>query len=159
MIANLVDKLLRHKLLDEYTAKCVKEQLTQGQSFGQALRLCGVAEEQPLRFLAKELGLDFVELDSCTISREFLSQFPARILLDRHILPLEDGDGLVAVTNEPFDNTGIDELRLTTGKDFQMALAPLVDIDRCIKRFLGVGADTVQTMISEAGENGLQTYT
>jgi len=156
MIADLVDKLLQHKLLDEYTAKRVKEQLTQGQSFGQALRLCGVAEEQPLRFLAKELGLDFVELDSCTISREFLSQFPARILLDRHILPLEDGEGLVAVTNEPFDNTGIDELRLTTGKDFQMALAPLVDIDRCIKRFLGVGADTVQSMISEAGENGLQ---
>lgn len=37
-----------------------------------------------------------------------------------------------------------------------MALAPLSEINRCIKRYLGVGADTVQSMVSEAGENGFQ---
>jgi type II secretion system protein E len=156
MVCTVVDKLLRSDVLDEHAATRVREQLNRGRPFGEALRANGIAEEKPLRFLAKELGLVFVELESRSISKEFLSQFPAKTLLDRHILPLQDGRGLLAVTNDPFDSTGTDELRLATGKDFQVALAPQADIDRCIKRFLGVGADTVQSMISEAADIGLQ---
>ncbi len=58
--------------------------------------------------------------------------------------------------SNPFDTSAIDELRLATGRDFQIALAPSAEIDQCIKQYLGVGADTVQSMISEAGENGFQ---
>ena len=76
----------------------------------EALHLAGVAEEQTLRFLAEELGLAFIELENQSLSKEFLAQFPAKILLDRHILPLQHEQGLVAVTNDPFDGTGIDEL-------------------------------------------------
>jgi general secretion pathway protein E/type IV pilus assembly protein PilB len=156
MIFNVIDRLLHSRVLDEHAAECIKGHLRLGQSFCEALRLSGIGEEQPLRFLAKELGLVFVELDGRSFSKDFLSQFPARVLLERHVLPLQDGHRLLAVTHDPFDGTAVDELRLATGKDLQMALAPLADIDRCLKRFLGVGADTVQSLISEAGENGLQ---
>jgi len=157
MVATVVDKLLRSDVLDEQAALQVREKLNRGRSFSEALRLAGVTEERPLRFIAEVLGLAYVELENQTLSKEFLSQFPAKTLLDRHILPLQDDDrGLFAVTNDPFDNTAMDELRMATGKDFQAALAPLSDIDRCLKRSLGVGADTVQSMISQAGENGLQ---
>ncbi len=156
MVATVVDKLLRSDVLDEQAALQVREKLNRGRSFSEALRLAGVAEERPLRFIAEVLGLAYVELENQTLSKEFLSQFPAKTLLDRHILPLQDERGLLAVTNDPFDNTAMDELRMATGKDFEAALAPLSDIDRCLKRSLGVGADTVQSMISQAGENGLQ---
>ena len=156
MVATVVDKLLRSDVLDEQAALQVREKLNRGRSFCEALRLAGVAEERPLRFIAEVLGLAYVELENQTLSKEFLSQFPAKTLLDRHILPLQDDRGLLAVTNDPFDNTAMDELRMATGKDFELALAPLSDIDRCLKRSLGVGADTVQSMISQAGEDGLQ---
>ena len=156
MVATVVDKLLRSDVLDEQAALQVREKLNRGRSFCEALHLAGVAEERPLRFIAEALGLAYVELENQTLSKDFLSQFPAKTLLDRHILPLQAERGLLAVTNDPFDNTAMDELRLATGKDFELALAPLSDIDRCLKRFLGVGADTVQSMISQAGENGLQ---
>jgi type II secretion system protein E len=149
--------MLDQGLIDESAARRISESLAQGEPPARAFAACGVADEPLLRFLARELGLAFVELESRAFSREFLARFPARLLLDKHILPVEgDNGGLLAVTSDPFDTSAIDELCLATGRDFQIGLAPLADIDRCIKRHLGVGADTVQSMISQAGENGLQ---
>jgi general secretion pathway protein E len=153
----LADRMRTHGLIEESTARRISELLTGGESPVRAFAACGVADEPLLRFLARELGLAFVELEGRIFPREFLARFPARILLDKHIMPVEgDAGELLAVTSDPFDTSAVDELRLATGRDFQIALAPLADIDRCIKRHLGVGADTVQTMISQAGENGLQ---
>lgn len=153
----LVHRMLDQGLIDESTARGISGLLSEGEPPTRAFTVCGVAEEPLLRFLARELGLPFIDLEQKTFTREFLVKFPARILLDKHIMPVQGDNGdLLAVTSDPFDTSAIDELRLATGRDFQVALAPLAEIDRCIKRYLGVGADTVQSMISEAGENGLQ---
>jgi type II secretion system protein E len=153
----LVDRMVDQGLIDESAARGISGLLAGGEPPSRAFTACGVADDTLLRFLARELGLAFVELDQQEFSKEFLAQFPARVLLDKHIMPVQGNDSeLLAVTSNPFDTSAIDELRLATGREFQMALAPLTEIDRAIKRHLGVGADTVQSMISEAGENGLQ---
>jgi len=153
----LVDKMLKEGLIDKATAQEVQLSLSEGEHPARAFAITGLAEDALLRFLAKEFQCPYMELEQCSFTKKFLAQFPARVLLDRHVIPVDDGDGgLLTVTSNPFDTSAIDELRLATGRDFQMALAPLADIDRCIKQYLGVGADTVQSMISEAGENGLQ---
>lgn len=145
-------------LLDEQTAERVRASCSEGNTLDQALLVTGgLAEEQMLRYLAREFQFPYVDLEEYHPSKAFLSQFPARILLERHVVPLEEHDGIVLVaTCRVFDTGGVDELRLATGKDFRLALALSSEIDRCIKRCLGVGADTVQSMVSEAAENGLQ---
>ena len=149
--------MLGQGLIDESVARGIDELLAEGEPPARAFAVSGISEESLLRFLSCELGFPFVELEGRTFSKEFLSQFPARLLLDRHIMPVESETGeLLAATSDPFDTSAVDELCLATGHDFQVALAPLAEIDRCIKRYLGVGADTVQSMISEAGGNGLQ---
>jgi general secretion pathway protein E/type IV pilus assembly protein PilB len=153
----LVNRMVDQGLIDESVARGISGLLAEGEPPSRAFTTCGVAEDALLPFLARELGLAFVEIEQQEFSKEFLAQFPARILLDKHILPVPGPNGqLFAVTSNPFDTSAIDELRLASGRDFQVGLAPQVAIDRCIKRYLGVGADTVQSMISEAGENGLQ---
>jgi len=153
----LVNRMVDQGLIDESAARGISGLLAGGEPPSRAFTTCGVTDDVLLRFLAKELGLTFVELEQQEFSKEFLAQFPARILLDKHIVPVQGNDSeLLAVTSNPFDTSAIDELRLATGREFQIALAPQAEIDRCIKRYLGVGADTVQSMISEAGENGLQ---
>jgi type II secretion system protein E len=153
----LVDKMVREGLIDEAAAKGVRASLSRGERPTRAFMTVGLAEEEMLRFLAREFRCPYVELDKCSFPKKFLAQFPARVLLDRHVIPVETGDdNLLTVMSNPFDTSAIDELRLATGRDFQMALAPLANIDHCIKQHLGVGADTVQSMISEAGENGFQ---
>ena len=153
----LVDKMVQEGLIDESKARGIRGLLAKGELPIRALTTSGLAEDELLRFLAIEFGCTYVELEKYSFSKKFLSQFPASILLDKHVIPLDTGNGdLLTVTSNPFDTSAIDELRLATGRDFQIALAPLTDIDRCIKQYLGVGADTVQSMITEAGENGLQ---
>ncbi|MBN1507839.1 MAG: type II secretion system ATPase GspE [Sedimentisphaerales bacterium] len=157
MMNALVNRMVDKGLIDESAARGITGLLAEGEPPARAFAVNGVAEETLLRFLAHELRLPFVELEHRTFSKESLAKFPARILLEKHILPVEGEDSaLLAVTSDPFNTSAVDELRLATGKDFHIALAPLAEIDRCIKRYLGVGADTVQSMISEAGENGLQ---
>ncbi len=153
----LVDKMVEQGLIDESAARGIHGLLAAGEPPTRAFAACGLAEEPLLRFWSRQFDCPYVEMDKYTFSKEFLAQFPARVLLDKHVMPVEDGDGRVlVVTNNPFDTSAIDELRLATGQDFQVALAPLAEIDRCIKLHLGVGADTVQSMLSEAGGNGLQ---
>jgi type II secretory ATPase GspE/PulE/Tfp pilus assembly ATPase PilB-like protein len=153
----LVNRMVDQGLIDETAARGIAGLLAEGEPPARAFAVNGVAEETLLRFLAHELNLPYVELEHRAFSKESLARFPARILLEKHIVPVEGEHGeLLAVTSDPFNTSAVDELRVATGKDFHIALAPLAEIDRCIKRYLGVGADTVQSMISEAGENGLQ---
>ncbi len=108
------------------------------------------SEEAVLRALAKRFEIPYVELAEFTAPREFLNQFPAKLLLTEHLLPLREENGAIVVaTCRVFDSTPIDELRLATGKELRPALAPSEQIDRCIKRLLGIGADTLQSMAME----------
>lgn len=153
----LVDRMVRQGLIEESAARGIRGLLASGEPPTRAFAACGLAEEPLLRFWASEFGCPYVELEQRSFSKEFLSQFPARVLLDKHVIPVSEASGeVLVVSSNPFDTSAVDELRLATGRDLRAALAPLADIDRCIKRYLGVGADTVQSMISQAGENGLQ---
>lgn len=120
-----------------------------------------LTEQQLLQHLAQEFQCPYLEnLDRYSTSRDALSRFDARILLERQIAPIElEKDHLYAVISDPFDLTGIEELRLLTGCDLEIALAPKTEIARYIKQYLGLGADTIQTMMDEAQANGLQFLT
>jgi len=147
---NIVADIVKAGLLDDAASYRVKESIAQGSSLYDALTSAGVPVDQTLQYLSNLFCYPFITLDQHELTKEFLSQFPARILLDKHVLPLSDAGTMLAVVGNPFDTSGVDELRLATGQDFAIALAPISDIDRCVKRHLGVGADSVQTMISDA---------
>jgi len=62
----------------------------------------------------------------------------------------------VVATCRLFDTTGLGELRLASGRELRPALAPSAEIDRCLRRCLGTGADTVQSTVSDVGDAGIQ---
>lgn len=91
--SDIVDKMRKIGVLDEQTAKSVRSRLAEGNTLGQALLASGMPEEQILRYLADEFRNPYVDLEQYDPSKKFLSQFPARLLLDKHILPVEDAGG------------------------------------------------------------------
>jgi general secretion pathway protein E/type IV pilus assembly protein PilB len=156
-VQDVVAKLVSEGILDAESAHKVNEAVASGKSLDDALRVGG-AEDRIVRFLAGYFDVPFVDLEhdgaKLAPSKELLSKFPARILLDRQILPLsENGDGVTVVTSHIFDTAGLDELRLATGLDVHPVLAPATEIDRYIKKYLGVGADTLQSMGVNDDEN------
>ncbi len=154
----LIDKFSHAGLIDSVQAELIQRQMNNGFALMEAIRSGGLAEEPILRHLAQELGWTYAELDVSSVTKEFLGRFPARVLLDNHILPIPSGTNgdVLAVIADPFETSAVDELRLATGQDFQLGLAPKSDIDRMLKSYLGVGADSVQSMISEAQDSALR---
>lgn len=149
---DVLAKLIDEGLLDAEKAAQVRSAAAAGKPLDDALRAVnGVPEEKLLRCLAGYFDVPFIDLEKDAAKyappKELLAKFPARILLDRRLMPLsENGDGVAVVTSRIFDNTGLDELRLATGLDVHPVIAPSGEIDRFIKKYLGVGADTLQSM-------------
>jgi len=128
-----------------------------GTPLDEALREAGLPEDEVLRFLAREFDIPYADLEADPPSREVVSRFPARLLLKHGLLPVREDDGCVTVaTSRLSDTTGLDELRLVTGRNLRPAAATSEEINRCLRSFLGVGADTVQSLVSEADGDNVQ---
>ncbi|MEW6157113.1 MAG: GspE/PulE family protein [Verrucomicrobiota bacterium] len=109
------------------------------------------SEEVVLRWLAEEYEIPFTTLDDIEPDRQLLSLFPARVLLKEQLLPLRRSNGTVEVaTSRLFATQGLDSLKAMTGLRLQPVLAPTEAIEREIKKRLGVGADTIDTLDEEA---------
>ena len=157
-MAEILVRMRENGLLDEAAARAVEGLVAEGRPLDEALLAAGgMPEDQVLRYLAEEFHVPYVDIEQHAPEKEFLAKFPARILLQHGLLPLAQEDGIVTVaTNRLFDTSGIDELRLASGLEFRVALAPSAEINRYIKSLLGVGADTLQSLVSEAEDEGVQ---
>ncbi len=105
------------------------------------------SEASVLQWLAGEYGVAFTDLKSIEPDRELLSQFPARVLLKEELLPLRQANGAVEVaTSRLFATRGLDTLKVMTGLKLTPVLAPSESIRKEIKKRLGIGADTIDTL-------------
>jgi len=148
----------REGLLDGQAAQAVEALLADGTALDEALlSASGLPEERLLRRLAEEFHVPYADLETAHPDRAFLAQFPVRVLLTHRLLPLSQENGVVTVaTNRLFDTSGLDELRMASGLDMRPALAPSAEISRWISALLGVGADTLQSLVSEAEAAGVE---
>ena len=109
-------------------------------------------EIEVLRWLAGEYQVPFSALDDVDPDKQVLALFPARILLKEELLPLRRVNGSVEVaTSRLFATQGLDALKTMTGLRLQPVLAPREAILREMKKRLGVGADTIDTLAEEGG--------
>jgi len=110
-----------------------------------------LTETEVLQWLAREYDLGYTSLEDVEPDRQLLSLFPARILLKEELLPLRRVNGTVEVaTSRLFATQGLDALKSMTGLALKPILASSESIQREMKKRLGVGADTIDTL----GEEG-----
>jgi general secretion pathway protein E/type IV pilus assembly protein PilB len=140
----LLDKMVAAKQLSAIDAEALARQTQSGAP--QPPDEAGV-----LRWLAQEYDLAFTSLEDVEPDRQLLSLFPARILLKEELLPLRRINGVVEVaTSRLFATQGLDALKSMTGLNLKPVLATSDAIQREMKKRLGVGADTIDTL----GEDG-----
>lgn len=112
------------------------------------------SEAAVLRWVSEEYQVPFNTLEQISPEKELLALFPARILLKEEMLPLARHNGTVEIaTSRLFATQGLDTLRTITGLRLQPVLAPREAIQREMKKHLGVGADTIDTL---GGEESFQ---
>ena len=109
------------------------------------------SEPEILRWLAQEYAVSYSDLEQVEVGKEVLSLFPARLLLKEELLPLQRSNGSVDIaTSRLFATQGLDTLKSLTGLKLNPVLAPSEAIQREIKKRLGVGADTIDTLKDDA---------
>ena len=139
----LLDRMVEGKQLSVLDADSLTRQAGQGAASCQS-------EDDILRWLAAEYGVAFTALEDVEPDRQLLSLFPARILLKEQLLPLRRTNGTVEVaTSRLFATQGLDALKTMTGLKLKPVLAPREAIEREMKKRLGVGADTIDTLDEE----------
>ena len=107
-------------------------------------------EDAFLESLASVLHLPFLRLGTMTIEATILEKLPTRAVFQYNVIPyaIENG-ALMVATNDPFDSGLVDALRLASGMRVKLALALLNDISNAVKKFYGVGADTMEKLMQE----------
>jgi len=144
-LASLLEKMVAARQLSAIDARVLAGR--SANRVGTAVR----SEEEVLRWLAQEYDVAFTSLDEVEPDKEVLSLFPARLLLKDELLPLRRVNGCVEIaTSRLFATQGLDTLRSMTGLRLKPVLAPSEAIQREMKKRLGVGADTINTLEEEA---------
>ena len=131
---DILDMMEQDGVLDASAKARARRLREEGASLDEALARAAASQKAALRYLAGAFGLPYVEPESAAPDAELLRQFPARLLLKRGLLPLREEDGTVLVaTSRVFDTSGLDELRLATGRELRPALATEEEIARYLE--------------------------
>jgi len=150
--------LLRKGLLNDRQLAELRQAQTDGLRLDQlAVQKGLVSEEAVLRALAEEMGLQYIDLTETEIDLELLKRFPQRFIHREGLFPVCQRNGaLVVATSDPFNLYPLDELAAATGMTVTPVLASRVEIAKLIKTHLGVGSETIESLLAQAEESPVE---
>ena len=144
--------LVRKGLLDQRQLELARGAQVDDMRLDQAAVQLGlITEEQALRALAEEVGLEFVDLVDVEADPSLLQGFPLRFIHREALFPIRRTNGtLVVATSDPFNLYPLDELSVATGLHLVPVLATRDEISKRIKAHLGVGSETIDGLLAQA---------
>ena len=108
---------------------------------------------EALQAVGEEVGVDYIDLTTIEVDLSLLDGFPQRLIHRVGLFPISRQNGEITVaTSNPFDLYPLDEVSAATGLVVQPVLADRKEIGKLIKRHLGVGSETVDSLIAATEE-------
>ncbi len=113
-------------------------------------RESGLAEDVFLQRLAQALNWPFLDLPRLKVPAEARTRISTKVAFQYSVLPTQVADGTlqVAVSN-PFDTAMLHAVRFDARGPVQFALATRPEIEKALKNFYGVGAETLGELDQE----------
>ncbi|MCO6458493.1 MAG: Flp pilus assembly complex ATPase component TadA [Pirellulaceae bacterium] len=122
-----------------------------------AVKLGFVKEAEALTAVGDEVGLDYVDLREVDVDLSLLKSFPLKLIHRQSLFPIRRENGqLVVATCDPFDLYPLDEVSAATGLAVVPVLASRRQIADLIKRHLGVGSETIDGLVAQQQEDGVE---
>jgi len=138
LVKQLGEILLDEGLLTEgQLMAAIDEQLARGQSLGRTLVENGVlTEAQLVAALARQVGMDFIDLDDYAVDRHAVSLVPAALCRRYVVLPIGIEDGvLILATADPGNVVAVDDVRTMSGRPVRPVVTTYDHLIRAIDRF------------------------
>jgi type II secretion system protein E len=117
------------------------------------LKMGLLTEEQLLEAVARMLGLRFTRMNDLAIDPAIVARIPARLATHYKIMPIGMHEGVLEVAlSDPYDVHMLDDLRLNLRAEIEPVVAPSKDIQMAVKKFYGIGADTMEDLAEDQGQ-------
>lgn len=133
----LGDILLEEGLVTEgQLLAAMDEQATRGESLGRVLVEIGVlTEAQLVQALARQVGMEFVELTEYPVDRSAVALLPGNVCRRYTVLPIAIAEGqLVLAMSNPGNVLALDDVRAITGRTVLPVVATHDDLVAAIDR-------------------------
>src|SRR5262245_4379856 len=113
-------------------------------------REAGLSEEAFLQQLAAVLKWPFIDLKKLTVPTEARNKISTKVAFQYYAVPTDYQNGTlqVAICN-PFDAGMLSSVQFDAKMPVQFALAPKTEIDKALKKYYGVGAETLDELAKE----------
>jgi general secretion pathway protein E len=150
--AGLRELLLQTGLFtDTQISEILQNQRTSGQPLVTALVKAGtVSEEKLLQALATALHLSFTRITEKEIDAAARARVPTKVVFQHNVMPMRADNGtLVVAASDPFNLTMLEAVRLVAKCRVQLALSTAADIAKALKRYYGVGAETLDELMQK----------
>ncbi len=149
--------LLREGLVTEAQLDAaLREQTTTGKQLGRILiEMKAVDEADVVRALARQVGIEFVDLSDITIDAGVMSLVSETIVRRYQAVPIGwDGDRLIVAMADPSNVFALDDIRALTGRELRSVVATPSQIAELIERFFRIDTevDSVALLASEEAE-------
>lgn len=151
----LVETLVRRGLVSS-------EQVSQAESRGgdvltQLVQSGAVEHDVAHKAIAEDVGVEFLDLRNAEIDLSLLNSFPQKIIYREILFPVSRNNGtLVVATSDPLNFYPLDEISAATGLAVEPVLAEQSEIAKLIKAHLGVGGETIEGLIEQKFEDGIE---
>ena len=107
----------------------------------------GVAEDIFIQRLATALGWPYLDLPKLVVPTEARNKISTKIAFQYFILPIAVNDGVLQIAvSDPFDAAMMNAVRFDAHMPVSFALATRPEIEKALKKFYGVGAETLDEM-------------
>src|SRR5688572_21160033 len=112
--------------------------------------LAFASEEDTYRALAAAQQMEFVDLTTAPLAPVVLAQVPLKLVFHYHMVPVRsDGDLLTLAFADPPPQIELGNLGLLLSRRIQIVLTTPSAIHATIKKYFGLGAETIQKLRDE----------
>ena len=105
--------------------------------------------------MAEGIGAEFIDLNDREIGPEVVKIVPAGLARLHRALPVELVDGTLRVAlADPLEPSTAEDLRFALGRDVEVVVAPVEQIDDRIRIFYGSDTSSMEEVLKQLGEVG-----
>jgi type II secretion system protein E len=107
----------------------------------------GVAEDAFIQKLAAALNWPYLDLAKLVVDNEARNKISTKIAFQYFVVPVSVTNGVLLVAaSDPFDAAMMNAVRFDAKMPVSFALATRVDVEKALKKYYGVGAETLDEM-------------
>ncbi|HEX4263918.1 MAG TPA: GspE/PulE family protein [Verrucomicrobiae bacterium] len=113
----------------------------------------GIAEDVFLQKLAQALNWPFLDMAKVEVPPPARNKISTKVAFQHSVMPTDVLDGAVQIAvSNPFDTAMLNAVRFDARGPVLFALAPKAEIEKALKKYYGVGAETLDEMGGDEDE-------